>query len=99
MIAAAIEARAQPQENDVSLHGAWSDGAFDFSVRASAFPACDEVFKRCYAGYLIVAAAAVQITSSCDPVPPEQPMPPTILPSSISGIPPREAITPSSDRI
>jgi hypothetical protein len=38
---------------------------------------------------------AVQMASSCDPVPPEQPMAPVILPSSISGMPPRNATTSS----
>ena len=43
-------------------------------------------------GYLlIVAAPALQTTSSCEPVAPEQPIAPMSLPSSISGIPPREA--------
>jgi hypothetical protein len=45
---------------------------------------------------LIVAAPALQTASSCDPVPPEQPIAPTSLPSSISGMPPREATTSSS---
>ncbi len=45
--------------------------------------------------YLIVAAPALHATSSCDPVPPEQPIAPTIFPPSMSGIPPREAIMPS----
>ena len=37
---------------------------------------------------LISAAAAAQTASSCDPVPPEQPIAPMILPSSMSGMPP-----------
>lgn len=41
------------------------------------------------------AAPAFATTSSCEPVPPEQPIAPMILPPSTSGIPPREAITPS----
>src|SRR5579864_1603301 len=45
---------------------------------------------------LIVLAAAVQVASSCEPVPPEQPMAPMSLPPSISGMPPREAMTSSS---
>jgi len=43
-----------------------------------------------------MAAPAFATTSSCDPVPPEQPMAPTSLPASTSGIPPREPIIPSS---
>src|SRR5262249_31062476 len=47
-------------------------------------------------GYLSTRAApAAQITSSCDPVPPEQPTAPMILPSSINGMPPRDATTSS----
>src|SRR6266540_1197254 len=46
--------------------------------------------------YLTVAAPALQTTSSCEPVPPEQPMAPISFPPSRSGIPPREPITPSS---
>ena len=46
--------------------------------------------------YFTVAAPTLQATSSCDPVPPEHPMAPTTLPFSSSGIPPREAMTPSS---
>ncbi len=47
-------------------------------------------------GYLMVAAPALQTTSSCEPVPPEQPMAPISLPPSMIGIPPRDAMTPSS---
>ena len=47
---------------------------------------------------LIVAAPALQPTSSCEPVPPEHPMAPISFPSSTSGMPPREAITSSSVR-
>lgn len=46
--------------------------------------------------YLMVAAPTLQATSSCEPVPPEQPIAPIIFPPSTSGIPPREPITPSS---
>jgi hypothetical protein len=46
--------------------------------------------------YLKSAAPALHTSSSCAPVPPEQPIAPTILPPSISGMPPRAAITPSS---
>src|SRR5580700_6449420 len=48
---------------------------------------------------LIVFAAAVQVASSCEPVPPEQPMAPINLPPSTSGMPPREAMTSSSVKI
>src|ERR1700739_1586327 len=48
--------------------------------------------------YLTVAAPALHATSSCDPVPPEQPIAPMSFPLSTSGIPPRVAITPSSVR-
>jgi plasmid stabilization system protein ParE len=41
---------------------------------------------------LMVAAPAVHTTSSCEPVPPEQPIAPIILPPSTSGMPPREAM-------
>src|ERR1700733_2015089 len=52
------------------------------------------------AGYLlIVFAAAVQVASSCEPVPPEQPIAPISLPPSTNGIPPREAMTSSSVRM
>jgi hypothetical protein len=44
---------------------------------------------------LITAAPALLTTSSCESVPPEHPMAPTILPCSISGMPPRDAMTPS----
>ena len=48
-------------------------------------------------GYLlIVAAPTMQAASSCDPEPPEQPIAPISLPSSTSGMPPREAMTSSS---
>jgi hypothetical protein len=48
--------------------------------------------KMLGSGYLLmVAAPALQTTSSCEPVAPEQPIAPMSLPSSISGIPPREA--------
>jgi hypothetical protein len=45
---------------------------------------------------LIVAAPTMQAASSCDPVAPEQPIAPISFPSSISGMPPREAIMSSS---
>jgi hypothetical protein len=45
---------------------------------------------------LTVAAPTVQAASSCDPAPPEQPIAPTNLPSSISGMPPRDAMMSSS---
>jgi len=48
-----------------------------------------------FAQGLIKAAAAAHTTSSCEPVPPEQPIAPMILPFSISGIPPRDATTSS----
>jgi hypothetical protein len=44
---------------------------------------------------LMVAAAAIHTTSSCEPVPPEHPIAPMSLPPSISGMPPREAMTSS----
>ena len=48
-------------------------------------------------GYLlIVAAPALQTISSCEPVPPEQPIAPISLPASTIGMPPREAMMPSS---
>src|SRR5204863_9324901 len=46
--------------------------------------------------YLMVAAPTLQATSSCEPVPPEQPIAPTSLPACTSGIPPREPITSTS---
>jgi hypothetical protein len=46
--------------------------------------------------YVTVAAPALHTTSSCDPVPPEQPIAPISFPFSTSGIPPRKAIAPSS---
>jgi len=48
--------------------------------------------------YLTVAAPALQTTSSCEPVPPEQPIAPMIFPPSNSGMPPREPMTPSRVR-
>ena|ERR1035438_4406049 len=45
--------------------------------------------------YLKSAAPTLQAASSCEPVPPEQPIAPTSFPSSTSGIPPRDAMTPS----
>ena len=45
---------------------------------------------------LMTAAPALQVTSSCELVPPEQPIPPTSLPSSMRGSPPRDAMIPSS---
>ena len=50
------------------------------------------------AAYLMVAAPTLQATSSCEPVPPEQPIAPISLPPSTSGMPPREAMTPSRVR-
>jgi hypothetical protein len=44
----------------------------------------------------MAATPALQATSSCEPVPPEQPIAPMSFPPSTSGIPPREPITPSS---
>ena len=44
---------------------------------------------------LMTAAAAAHTASSCEPVPPEQPIAPMILPFSVSGIPPRDAMTSS----
>src|SRR5438105_4965489 len=53
----------------------------------------DAIGRQLY--LLMVAAPAVHITSSCEPVAPEQPMAPISLPSSTSGMPPREAMTSS----
>ena len=51
------------------------------------------------ASYRFTASApALQITSSCEPVPPEQPMAPTSLPPSRMGMPPRDAMTSSRVR-
>lgn len=47
------------------------------------------------AAYFTSATPARATTSSCEPVPPEQPMAPMIRPASTSGMPPREAITSS----
>jgi len=47
--------------------------------------------------WLSAAIPALATTSSCAPVPPEQPMAPIILPPSINGTPPREATTPFND--
>ena len=58
-------------------------------------PAAMRPLAMCRGYLLMSAAAAVQMASSCDPVPLEQPIAPTILPSSISGMPPREATTSS----
>src|SRR2546426_2851047 len=44
------------------------------------------------------SAPALQTTSSCEPVPPEQPMAPTSLPPSRMGMPPRDAMTSSRVR-
>ncbi len=49
-----------------------------------------------WARYFTIAAPALAITSSCEPVPPDTPIAPISLPPSISGMPPREAITSSS---
>ena len=46
--------------------------------------------------YFSAATPACEITSSCEPVPPLTPIAPMILPPTISGLPPREAITSSS---
>jgi hypothetical protein len=45
---------------------------------------------------LIVPAPTKQAASSCELAPPEQPIAPISFPSSINGIPPREAIMSSS---
>jgi hypothetical protein len=45
---------------------------------------------------LITAAPALLTNSSCESVPPEQPIAPTILPCSMSGMPPRDAMIPSN---
>ncbi len=51
------------------------------------------------ASYRFTASApALQTTSSCEPVPPEQPMAPTSLPPSRMGMPPRDAMTSSRVR-
>ena len=47
---------------------------------------------------LTVTAPTMHTASSCEPVPPEQPIAPMILSFSISGIPPREAMTSSRVR-
>jgi hypothetical protein len=47
-------------------------------------------------GYFTTPAPTFATTSSCEPVPPEQPMAPMSFPFSTSGIPPREAMTPST---
>jgi hypothetical protein len=44
---------------------------------------------------LTTAAPALQTTSSCAPVAPEQPTAPISLPSLMSGMPPRDAMIPS----
>src|SRR5262245_46344409 len=46
--------------------------------------------------YLMAATPALHTTSSCESVPPEQPIAPINFPCSISGIPPREATIPSN---
>jgi hypothetical protein len=46
--------------------------------------------------WLTTAAPALLTTSSCESAPPEQPIAPIILPCSISGMPPRDAMTPSN---
>ena len=46
--------------------------------------------------YAMRAAPALLTTSSCESVPPEQPIAPIITPWSISGIPPRDAMIPSN---
>src|SRR5450759_3076792 len=47
--------------------------------------------------YLSAATPACESTSSCAPAPPLTPMAPITLPPTISGLPPRDAITSSSD--
>jgi hypothetical protein len=51
--------------------------------------------QDCRWGYLMTAAPTFATTSSCEPVPPEQPIAPMSFPFSTSGMPPREAMTPS----
>jgi hypothetical protein len=46
--------------------------------------------------YFTSATPALHTASSCEPVPPEQPIAPMILPSAIRGIPPREPTMSSS---
>src|SRR5258708_540239 len=46
--------------------------------------------------YLIAATPAWEMTSSCDPVPPDTPIAPMILPFTTLGLPPRDPIMPSS---
>ncbi len=46
---------------------------------------------------LMVAAPALEQTSSCEPVPPDTPMAPIILPPATSGMPPRDTMIPSSE--
>ena len=46
--------------------------------------------------YLRLAAPACETTSSCAPEPPLTPMAPMTLPPTISGLPPRDAVTSSS---
>lgn len=52
--------------------------------------------RRCQRGHLITAAPTFATTSSWEPAPPETPIAPMSFPFSTSGIPPREAMTPSS---
>jgi hypothetical protein len=75
----------------------WKTGSLSFSaIGLVSFP--ESMRKQTTPSRLFVdrPAPAVHTTSSCEPVAPEQPMAPMILPSSISGMPPREAITSSS---
>jgi hypothetical protein len=48
--------------------------------------------------WLITAAPALLTISSWESVPPETPIAPMIEPFSISGMPPRDAMTPSTAR-
>lgn len=45
--------------------------------------------------YFTKTAPALATASSCEPVPPEQPMEPISLPDSTKGMPPRDAMTSS----
>jgi hypothetical protein len=65
--------------------------------RGAILTLSQDLYHLILAGSLLITAApALLTTSSWESVPPEQPIAPIITPWSISGIPPRDAMTPSN---
>jgi hypothetical protein len=96
----AEDRRASEYPNMVTAAAADKEAATANRPRRGSFPAGPLKAPDESINYLLmVAAPTMHTASSCEPVPPEQPIAPMILPSSISGMPPRDAMTSSSVRM